>query len=145
MDNQYSLNNMYDLALPGQPALWPPANELWWLLMLLLLMFVIIIYHWRQSRKRNAYRLAGLALLETASTVHDVSVVLKRVALAAYPREQVASLYGEQWAEFLQRSYKRRNFSIITGSEPGQPVDRKVLKLAASWIQHHRVPATMKN
>ena len=59
----------------------------------------ILIYQRRQARKRDAYRRAGLALLDGVSTVHDVSVVLKRVALAAYPREQVASLYGEDWAD----------------------------------------------
>ena len=140
MENKYSLNNLQDIVVPEQPPLWPLANELWWLLVLLLIIFAVIIFQWRQSKKRNAYRLMGLALLETTNTVHDVSVILKRVALAVYPREQVASLYGEEWASFLRRTYKRRDFSIITGAEPDQPVDRKIIKLAASWIQHHRVP-----
>lgn len=145
MDDRYSLNNLYDIVVPEQPPLWPLANEVWWLLALLAMVVAVVVFQRRQAKKRNAYRQAGLALLEGASTVHDVSVILKRVALVAYPREQVASLYGEEWAGFLQQTYKRRNFSIITQAETNQPADRKVMKLAASWIVHHRASSSMIN
>lgn len=145
MDDKYSLNNLYDIVVPEQPPLWPLASEVWWLLLMLVVLVAVMVFQWRQAKKRNAYRLAGLALLQGADTVHDVSVILKRVALSAYPREQVASLYGEDWAGFLQQTYKRRNFSIITQSEMNQPADRKMIKLAASWIQHHRAPPSMSS
>ena len=31
----------------------------------------------------------------------EIATVLKRTALVAYPRQQVASLYGAAWADFL--------------------------------------------
>ena len=104
MDEKYSLTNLRDIVPPDAPPLWPLATEAWLLLLILASIAAIFIYQRRQAKKRDAYRRAGLALLDGVSTVHDVSVVLKRVALAAYPREQVASLYGEDWSTFLCQS-----------------------------------------
>jgi len=138
MDEKYSLGNLRDIVPPDAPPLWPLATEVWLLLIILLSAISIFIYHRRSTKKRNAYRHAGLTLLDSANTVHDVSVVLKRVALAAYPREQVASLYGEDWAAFLRQTY-RRDFTLITQANPDEPASRKVIRLAGGWIKHHRV------
>ncbi|MEN8174678.1 MAG: DUF4381 domain-containing protein [Pseudomonadota bacterium] len=140
MDDQYSLSNLRDITLPDPPALWPPAPEVWLLLAILMTGVVILIYQWRRFRRRNAYRRAGLVLLTGAHTVRDLSVILKRVALAVFPREQVASLYGEDWTTFLQRTYARRDFSMITQADPEAAASRKAARLAAAWIRHHRPP-----
>lgn len=140
IDAKYSLDNLRDITVPDPPPLWPPAPEVWLLLGIIVLTASILFYQWRRARRRNAYRRTGLLLLADASTVHDVSVVLKRVALAAFPREQVASLYGEEWADFLQQTSSHRKFSIIAQAAPDEAVSRKVRRLAASWIRRHRVP-----
>lgn len=140
MDAKYSLNNLRDIMLPEPPSLWPPTPEVWLLLAIVVTAVIILVYQRRRVKKRNAYRHAGLLLLEDVSSVHDVSVILKRVALAVFPREQVASLYGEDWAAFLQLTYKRRDYSLIAQAEPDEPASRKVTRLAADWIRHHRVP-----
>jgi hypothetical protein len=127
-------------VLPEPPPLWPPAPEVWLLLFIVIVAAVVLLSQRRRARQRNAYRHAGLRLLDEASTVRDVSVILKRVALAAFPREQVASLHGADWADFLQRSYRRRDFSIIALGDSGEPAGKKVIRLAAAWIRHHRVP-----
>ena len=62
----------------------------------------ILVYQWRLRRQENACRRAGLALLARAETAHEISVILIRVALAAFPREQAASLVGEDWRGFLK-------------------------------------------
>lgn len=140
MDNKYSLDNLRDITLPDPPPLWPPAGGVWLLLGIVLLAVGMFLYQRHRTKKRNAYRQAGLALLDGASTVHDVSVILKRVALVAFPREQVASLYGEDWANFLRQTYARRKFSRITQASAADPAKHKVIRLAAAWIKHHRVP-----
>lgn len=140
MDSQYSLDNLRDITLPDPPPLWPPAPGVWVLLGIVLLAMGIFVYQRHRAKKRNAYRQAGLALLDGATTVHDVSVILKRVALVAFPREQVASLYGEDWANFLRRTCARHKFSRITQARPDERASRKVIRLAAAWIKHHRVP-----
>ncbi|MCP3689713.1 MAG: DUF4381 domain-containing protein, partial [Gammaproteobacteria bacterium] len=86
MDDKYSLSNLRDIGLPDAPQLWPLAIEAWLLLALLASITFILIYQRQQVKRRNAYRRAGLELLDGARTMHDVSVVLKRVALAAHPR-----------------------------------------------------------
>lgn len=140
MDEKHSLDNLRDIVLPNPPPLWPPAPEVWLLIAIIVLAAIILFYQWRQVRQRNAYRRAGLALLDGVSTVHDVSVILKRVALAVFPREQVASLYGEEWADFLKQTYASRDFSMIVQAGPDEPASGKVIRLAAAWIRHHLAP-----
>jgi len=101
-----------------------------------------LLVGWRlyETRRRNAYRKAGLLLLDDATTVHDVAVALKRVALAAFPREQVASLTGDEWAAFLHKTCPGSDFSTMVASDSGIEPDQSLIDLAAVWICHHRVP-----
>ena len=105
-----SLDNLNDIVIPDAPAWWPPAPGFWVLCTFLGVVLLIIGYRFYLRWKHNRYRRAGLLLLEHASTEHEVSVVLKRVALAAYPREQVASLYGSEWLDFLSQTWPRATF-----------------------------------
>ena len=140
MDERYSLDNLRDIVVPESPPPWPPAPEVWLLLVAVIAVVAIFLYQRRRQRRANAYRRAGLALLHQAGTVHEISVILKRVALAAFPREQVASLYGEDWSAFLRQTCARRDFSPLVQAIPDTPASKKVRRLAAAWIRHHRVP-----
>ena len=144
MDERYSLDNLRDIVVPQAPSFWPPAPEIWLLLVIVTAVVTILISQQRQKKRRNAYRHAGLALVENASTVHDISVILKRVALAAFPREQVASLYGEEWLDFLHKTCRRGDFTALIQSMPDDAADKAIKSLAVRWIKNHRVsrPAT---
>lgn len=137
--DQYSLSNLRDIVIPDAPAIWPLAPGLWLALGMVALTLFLIIWQWRAARMRNAYRKAGLLLLSEAKTVHDVSVVMKRVALAAFPREQVASLYGEDWAAFLQETCPRTSFHEIAEIDENADSLQNLMQLAGTWIRHHRV------
>lgn len=140
MDEQTSLDNLRDILVPEPPPLWPPAPGVWLLLGILIAAATILFFQWRRARQANAYRRAGLSLLNHADTVHEISVILKRVALAAFPREQVASLYGEEWAAFLRRSCAQGDFSPLVRALPDARAGDEVRRLAATWIRGHRVP-----
>ena len=139
MDEALSLAGLHDIVAPTSPPLWPPAEGFW---ALLLLLAVILVSAWRQRRlaqRRNAYRKAGLSLLKQADSVHDVSVTLKRVALAAWPREQVASLYGREWVEFLNSHCRGSRFDEHSWDNPETTADKVLQKKAAHWIRRHRL------
>ena len=144
MDEHYSLDSLRDIVMPESPPLWPLATEIWLLLVIVTAVIIILISQRRQKKRKYAYRHAGLALVENASTVHDISVILKRVALAAFPREQVASLYGEEWLDFLHKTCRRGDFTVLIQSMPGDAADTAIKSLAVRWIKNHRVsrPAT---
>lgn len=140
MDERYSLDNLRDILVPDPPPLWPPATELWLLLAVLIFTVAILFYQWRRSRRQNAYRRAGLSLLDGAGTVHEVLLILKRVALAAFPRGQVASLVGDDWADFLRQTSSCCDFSPLVQAAPDAKASDELKRLAVAWINSHRVP-----
>lgn len=139
-ENQYSLSNLRDIVIPDAPPYWPPAAGAWVVLGMVVAILLLVAWRLRAVRNRNAYRKAGLLLLGNAETAYDVSVVLKRVALAVFPREQVASLYGNDWAAFLHKTCPRSYFNALISSDSGAEPSDELVELANTWIRHHRVP-----
>jgi hypothetical protein len=136
----YSLTNLRDIVVPDAPSLWPPAPGLWIALGVIFLLALLIAWRVYAGIQSNAYRKAGLRLIGEASTVHDISVALKRVALAAFPREDVASLYGAAWTTFLHKTCPREYFQALLATDAEAGADTKLIELANTWVLHHRVP-----
>jgi cbb3-type cytochrome oxidase subunit 3 len=136
-----SLQNLRDIAVPEPPPLWPPAPGVWVLLIVLAAVVAAMVVFWRRRRADNAYRRAGLLLLGDARTTRDVNIVLKRVALAVFPRPEVAPLYGGEWAAFLDGSCRSVRFSPFGDLEDDAEAPREVRALARTWIRRHRAPA----
>ena len=135
-----SLQNLRDIAVPEPPPLWPPAPGVWVLLIVLAAVVTALAVFWHRRRADNAYRRAGLSLLEDARTVREVNVILKRVALAVYPRPEVAPLYGDGWAAFLDGSCRGVRFTRFGDLEDDAEAPREVRALARTWIRRHRKP-----
>ena len=133
-----SLQDLRDLIIPPAPPLWPLAPGLWIALGVVTLLLALLVWTVLSRRRRNAYRRAGLSLLKDARTTHEASVILKRVALVAYPREQVASLHGDEWISFLASSCPEHSFGPLAGLAPAAPLPPTALSLARTWITHHR-------
>ena len=142
MDEVLSLSDLQDIVLPPAPPAWPPASG-FWVLLALLAVLAFSLWRWRRLvRQRNAYRRAGLALLADARTVHEVSVTLKRVALAAWPREAVASLHGSEWAGFLNDSCRDCHFDADALQNSTEAPDRALVENASRWIRKHSGSST---
>lgn len=154
-----------DWHLPEPISWWPPAPGWWVLGGLILILMVIAVRWWGARRRRSAPARAALAELEALSSRlangsgqrHDVaavSILLRRLALARYPRDQVAGLTGPAWLAFLDRTGGADAFTQGPGQvlierpyrptghcDPETPWDPAGLTtLAVRWIRAHWEP-----
>lgn len=156
------LAQLRDIHLPLPVESWPPAPG-WWLLMLVGIGLILAALYWSwRSYKANGYRRDGIrqldAILRAFESHGDIrryleeyQLLLKRVALTCYDRDIVASLSGEAWVAFLDKSTGGMEFSIGEGQvliaenyvpEPQADV-QKLNELGRFWIrQHHDLPMT---
>lgn len=146
MADPADLSNLRDLALPAEVSLWPPAPG-WWILAASVVVSVAILTVMAvRHHRRNAYRREALQQLETIEAA-SISSVLKRAALAAWPRAEVAPLSGPTWLAFLDRTGRMTTF--VKG--PGQAIeamtfgasvpatDAEAARAAArDWLRRHR-------
>lgn len=125
-----ALKNLRDLHLPQQIGAWPLAYG--WYIVLAIALFalgiaVLVLYRYFKKNKARKLALKELAQIERdyqnnkdgAAAAYQLTVLLKRVSFAYYPRVKVASLYGEEWQKFLgnttwskqlvQLSYQKNN------------------------------------
>lgn len=164
-----ALHQLADVVVPP-PVPWTPQTAGWVALAVLLSLAVVWLLMWAVRRYRaNRYRRAALVQLKRIEAhlnagdseearlraVAALPVLLKRTALAAWPREAVAGLSGAAWVAFLQThagraqgavqrlqpllddaEYRRAGLSALSLD------DANVLAQACrEWIARHRVPA----
>ena len=107
------LNLMHELVMP-EPVAWLPQTPGWWIVLgWLIAVLFLLAWQFARRRRRNRYRRDALAELRSIAaqpelgpeeSAQHVAALLKRTALAAYSREDVAALYGRDWAQFLKDS-----------------------------------------
>lgn len=108
------LSQLRDIHLPAPISWWPPAPG-WWLLAVLVVAILFGLYFLYRRRLRNDWRRSALAELtrlrqqyqaqptSAQIIVSELSVLLRRVAISCFPREEVAMLSGDKWLAFLDR------------------------------------------
>jgi hypothetical protein len=133
----------------------------WYGLLALFIGLVLFVVYF--LKKHLAYarpKKEALALLKTLKedykTQNDSQVIsaqisdlLRRVALVYFPREEVASLHGEDWLVFLNKTAKDINFNPVQSLlldapfKPAQNLDLNPLIIKAElWIKQRRVPCS---
>ena len=161
-----SILDLRDIVIPEPVGLWPPAPFVWMFFGALCLGLAALIWRWVARWRAGAYRREGLAFLSQiegrlsaqggeAAALSDLSILLKRVALAAFPRRQVASLCGENWLKFLDSSCQDVHFtgspgrllaSAMTATPDTIQISTddciKLVALTRAWIKNHRGPNT---
>lgn len=142
------LENLNDIVVPEPVSLVP--QSVGWIILAVVIMAVLAtwaVLAWRRYR-RNAYRREALAQVES-TPLNALPALVKRVALAAAPRAQVAALTGDDWLAFLDRTYGGDVFT----NGPGRPlaalsfepaaIDQRsaadLRHLVALWIRKHHV------
>ncbi|WP_244656237.1 MULTISPECIES: DUF4381 domain-containing protein [unclassified Rhizobium] len=161
---QTALRSLNDIVLPDPVSMMP---QTWgWLVVAALLTAActIAVFRWVRRYRADAYRREALAMLGTIRHLLEhpttrregvlrLGVLLKRTALAAWPRSEVASLSNADWAEFLANhgdTDTRTLEWLLTDFEyhdadavahlPSHVRD-DVLATARAWIERHHVPA----
>lgn len=136
------LDKLAEPPMP-EPVSLAPQTAGWWVLGAVLLLSLAyglwrLWLHWRA----DAYRRAALHRLRKAGQDPAlIATILRRAALAAYPRREVAGLAGTDWVAFLRAT---GSFPEAAGPAliraPYAPVgEAGVLRKAAErWIRTHR-------
>lgn len=158
-DEVASTLELRDIHVPPKPLFWPPALGWWVACMLIVIALVLLIrYAVRAARLRRHRRLVLRELSELrqrfarqgdpGALVRQLSILMRRVALARYPRQQVAGLQGSAWLHFLDQTGGGERFSEgpgkVLASAPYAPhveLDPEpLLLLAQDWIKRNCGP-----
>lgn len=157
-----SLQNLNDIVLPAPVDWWPLANGWYVVSGIVLIAIAWFGYRWVQHWISNRYRRAALQELQLLvediqsevkrdSSLRQIPILLKRTALSAYPRAQVASLSGQDWFGFLNSSVRNPLFTESTLStldtisysrgelgEIDKPAITALLNASRQWLKHHQ-------
>jgi hypothetical protein len=161
-----SLANLYDIIVPQPVSLWPLAPG-WYGLAWVALVVLAVWAGWRLRQWRlNRYRrvaLAELDQLEAAArdpsrrlaVLGALPTLVKRVALAVWPRETVASLSGPSLLAFLDATGQTQAFQVGPGKDlPMLAYDTKtaaalddehialLFDAVREWIKRHHTPSS---
>jgi hypothetical protein len=156
-----SLERLHDIIMPDPVSWWPPAPG--WIVVMLFATLVGfgLLIRWFVHWQRNAYRREALKILseievqigdpkKQSGALTDINSLLKRTSLTVWPREQVASLTGKEWLEFLDRSASMAEFSSEVGAVLGAgsfsvdsgSVDKEraaaLIRICQQWLLRHR-------
>ena len=107
-----------DIHLPTPIGWWPPAPGWWIAAGLIIFTALCVLLLLKKLRRHKVRKTAAkqLALLRQTEMpvkekISSLSTLLRRVAITAYPRDNVASLTGSAWLKFLDASLSSDNFS----------------------------------
>lgn len=147
-DNDSLIGLIEQLVEPAELAPISMMPQTWgWAVLaaLLLAALAYALWRWRRHYRANAYRRAALRMLSGAGDdPARIAEILRRTALAAYPRDQVASLFGSDWLGFLDRQIGGEAFrngpgrAIASAPYRPTPPDAQLTRLAETWIRRHR-------
>jgi hypothetical protein len=144
-DDPASLDRLHGLAVPEPVSAWPPGPGWWVLLALFGLAAAAAAVRLVRRHRAGAYRRAALAELGEPGTAAEVVALLKRTALSAWPRGQVASLDGERWLAWLGETggapVPEPLRPLILESpytDPGGEAPPALRAFVGAWIRNHR-------
>jgi hypothetical protein len=155
------LQNLYDIITPLPIPWWPPAPG--WYVVGGVALALAVWAGWCRWRRWQAaaYRRAALTELrqlqartadnaQRVSALQELPALVKRTALAAFPRQAVASLSSTAWLEFLDHTGHTNAFTHGRGQllpvlsyDPHAASRLNVQDIAelfsvvSDWMRHH--------
>lgn len=130
MNPQDPLAALHPLRTPPPVEVWPPAPG-WWLLAALLLAAFIALgllalrawrrRAWLRAARRDLAALRARHADDPATLTAATNALLKRAALARYPRRETAALTGNDWLAFLNATAPEQPFAAVAATLPYEP------------------------
>ena len=123
MEPQAPQLDLKDIHLPDAINWWPPALG-WWLLAISIPLFCFLLF-WLYKRitRKTAIKTAKKLILQIKQNTKtddkqkltELSKLIRRVAISLSPRVETASLTGQTWLEYLDKSVTGTPFSQGAG------------------------------
>jgi hypothetical protein len=159
---QATLRQMADITMPP-PVSMMPATWGWAALVgVIVLILAYAVWRWLRRRAQNRYRRDAIAEIVTLEAriggevehlqaLAALPAIVKRAALAAWPRDQVAALNGPEWAKFLKAhagtvEIDAEGYGFFAETEyqlgaaaPDEAAARRTFAAARLWIEGHDV------
>lgn len=111
--NVEQLTQLAEPLIPPQAHLWPPAP---WVIILAcaLVAFIlaILVWRWYQATHLRRFAYAELEAIkqkfdtnqDSTRYLHEINLLLRRLAVRNFGRDKAAALVGDDWLEFLDWS-----------------------------------------
>lgn len=157
-----ALAGLHDVVAPA-PVSWAP-QAVGWAVLAAVVVVLLAWWGWRTWKRAQANRYRKVALSEVnrvekalredawsdRAALGAVNEILKRTALTAWPRPEVASLAGEEWLRFLDATSDSHEFHdgpgraladrvyAPAGLPAGEDERQALLAAVRRWIRHHR-------
>lgn len=142
-----SLDNLSDIAVPPPVSWWPLAPGWWFVIIATMMLIAVSAWRFWLRWNQNAYRRTALVELRNAESAFAIAEILKRTALAAFPRADVASLSGQAWCKFLDDTMDgpfdqtvAEALMVDLYSQTDGVQSETLRRFASQWIGQHRVP-----
>jgi hypothetical protein len=151
-----------DIHSPEAIGWWPPAIG-WWLLVVLIALLIVFLYwFYKRLTRKSAIRAAkkNLAIikenpaLDNNQKLRELSILVRRVAISLSPRSEAASLTGQQWLAFLDKSLTGAPFSEGCGqlladapyrnTQPTEQEISQLISLCEDWLKAQTKQAQRK-
>lgn len=142
--------------LPSSIGVWPQTWGSRLVIVVALALLAVSLWRLVSRYRVNAYRRAAareLAVIEQtgglrgADTINAVALLVRRTALVAFPRREIAMLSGPHWLAFLDKSFDDEGFAAGPGAIIGvAPYDPRrstaadampLIALVRRWIWTH--------
>ncbi len=141
-----------DVHLPEAISWWPLAVGWWITLALIPILLWISFKVYKHLTRKTAVKTAKQLLLvlrqdrtkTEAQVLAEVSALLRRVAMSMAPREACASLTGQAWLEYLDKSLDDKPFTRGVGQCLAEVIYRRttpthvdifeLIDLAERWL-----------
>lgn len=148
--------SLRDIHYPDAVSWWPLALGWWLLLLIVILLVLAIVYFYKKKQLyKNSKELHARLQFEyikqdwqehqnNKKLLNDLSGLLRRISLNFYSREEVASLAGNRWLEFLDKHVDNREFSqgagLILKDAPYKKNEtinaEQLLELCEAWMKN---------